>query len=66
LRQQLSEAFTEDVPEGEEWKYKLPIAINELLFEGAEQVPVGKPDGPRFEKVIGTVYPAMQMRGAAD
>lgn len=66
LRRQLSEAFTEDVPGGEEWRYKFPIAINELLFDGAEPLPVTYPDGPRFERVVGTVYPAMRMRGVAD
>jgi hypothetical protein len=58
LRHQLSEAFTEDVPKGEEWKYKLPIAINELLFDGAGRLPINAPDGPRFGQVVGTVYPA--------
>jgi hypothetical protein len=66
LRHQLSEAFTDDVREGEEWRYKLPIAINELLFDGAGPLPINMPDGPRFEKVVGTVYPAMRMKGAAD
>jgi hypothetical protein len=66
LRQQLSMAFTEDVPEGEEFRYKLPIAINELLFDGAGPLPTDVPNGPRCDKVVGTVYPAMQMRGAAD
>lgn len=66
LRRQLSEAFTEDVPDGEEWKYKLPIAINEVLFDGAGPLPTTYPDGPRFDRVIGTAYPAMRMRGAAD
>jgi len=66
LRYQLSEAFTEEVPEGEEWRYKLPIAINELLFDGAGPLPIDHVDGPRFDKVIGTVYPALRMRGAAD
>jgi hypothetical protein len=66
LRQKLSDAFTEDVPEGYEWRYKLSIAINELLFDDAGPLPTRFPDGPRFDKVIGTVYPAMRMRGAAD
>jgi hypothetical protein len=66
LRRQLSEAFADDVREGEEWRYKLPIAINELLFDGAEPLPINTPDGPRFNKVVGTVYPAMRMKGAAD
>jgi len=66
LRLQLSEAFTEDVPKGEEWKYKLPIAINELLFDDAGPLPISYPDGPRFDQVVGTVYPTLRMKGAAD
>ena len=34
LRRQLSLAFTEDVREGREYRYKQSIAINELLFAG--------------------------------
>jgi hypothetical protein len=55
-----------DVPKGEEWKYELPIAINELLFDGAGRLPINAPDGPKFDQVVGTVYPAMRMKGAAD
>jgi hypothetical protein len=66
LRRQLSEAFTDDVPAGEEWRYKLSVAMNELLFDGAEPLLITYADGPRFERAIGTVYPAMRMRGAAD
>jgi hypothetical protein len=66
LRHQLSEAFTEDVPEGKEWRYKLPIAINEVLFDGAGPLPINAPDGPKFGRVVGTVYPAMRMKGASD
>jgi hypothetical protein len=66
LRRQLSEAFTEDVQEGQEERYKLPIAINEVLFDGAEPLPTDAPDGPRCNQAAGTVYPAMQMRGIAD
>jgi hypothetical protein len=40
-------------------------AINELLFDGASPIPIN-PGGPRFAHVAGIVYPAMQMRGAAD
>jgi hypothetical protein len=36
-----------------------------LLFDRAEPLPV-RPGGPRFDRVSGTVYPAMQMKGAAD
>jgi hypothetical protein len=66
LRRALSEAFTEDVPVGEEYRYKLPLAINELLFEGAAPLRTDVPNGPRSDKAAGTVYPAMRMRGAAD
>jgi hypothetical protein len=66
LRRQLSDAFAEDVPEGEEWRYKLPIAINELLFDGAGPLPTSYSNGPCFAKAVGTVYPALRMRGAAD
>jgi hypothetical protein len=66
LRRQLSEAFTEDVLDGEEYRYKLTIAINELLFDGAGPLPNDLPKGPRCDRVAGTVYPAMQMRGIAD
>jgi hypothetical protein len=66
LRRQLSEAFAEDVPKGEEFRYKLSIAINELLFDDAEPLRNDLPDGPRSDRAAGTVYPAMQMRGAAD
>jgi hypothetical protein len=66
LRRQLSEAFTEEVLDGEEWKYKLPIAINELLFDKAEPLDTSHEDGPQFNQAIGTVYPALRMHGAAD
>src|SRR5216683_3287859 len=66
LRRQLSEAFTEDVEEGQEDRYKLPIAINEVLFGDAEPLPTDLPDGPRCDKAAGTVYPAMRMQGIAD
>jgi len=65
LREQLSRAFTEDVCEGQEYRYKQSIAINELLFDKAE--PIRQfPNGPKSGVVAGTVYPAMQLRGAAD
>jgi hypothetical protein len=66
LRRALSEAFTEDVSVGQEYRYKLPIAINELLFDGADLLRADFPNGPRSDKAAGTVYPAMRMRGAAD
>lgn len=66
LRRKLSLAITENIRDGEEYKYKLSIAINELLFDGADPLPDDKPNGPRTNRAAGTVYPAMQMRGAAD
>ena len=66
LREQLSEAFTEDVSKDQEWRYKLPIAINEVLFDNAGPLPTDVVDGPRLDRVIGTVYPAMRMKGVAD
>jgi hypothetical protein len=65
MRRQLSLAFTEDVLEGHEHRYKQSIAINELLFHDAQPLP-SYPDGPRINRAAGTVYPAMRMRGAAD
>ncbi len=65
LRKQLSLAFTEDIQQGREYRYKQSIAINELLFGDAEPLPI-RPNGPTSSRVAGTVYPAMQMRGAAD
>jgi hypothetical protein len=65
LRRQLSLAFTEDIREGQEYRYKQSIAINELLFDGASPLPTHS-DGPRSSRAAGTVYPALQMRGAAD
>lgn len=65
LRRQLSMAFTEYVPELQEYRYKRSIAINELLFDGASPLPL-YPDGPRSTRAAGTAYPAMEMHGAAD
>lgn len=65
LRRLLSLAFTEDVRDGEEFRYKQTIAINELLFDKA--APLHRyADGPQFDEAAGTAYPAMQMMGAAD
>jgi hypothetical protein len=66
MRKALSLACTEDVRSGEEYRYKLSIAINEWLFDGASPLPTNYPDGPRDGRVAGTVYPAMRMRGMAD
>jgi hypothetical protein len=65
LRRLLSLAFTEDIPVGREYRYKQSVAINELLFDKADPIPP-RPGGPNSVRVAGTVYPTMQMRGAAD
>ena len=57
LREQLSEAFTEDVSKDQEWRYKLPIAINEVLFDNAGPLPTDVVDGPRLDRVIVTCSP---------
>jgi hypothetical protein len=51
---------------GQEHRYKLPIAINELLFDRAGPLPADLPNGPRSDQAGGTVFPTMRMRGAAD
>jgi hypothetical protein len=65
LRSQLSMAFTEDIRDGQEHRYKQSIAINELLFGNAGPLAT-PPGGPKYTRASGTVYPAMQLRGAAD
>ena len=66
MRRALSLACTEDVRPGEEYRYKLSIAINEWLFDDAGLMPTDYPDGPRDGRAAGTAYPAMKMRGFAD
>jgi hypothetical protein len=66
LRRRMSLAFTADVPEGEEYRYKETIAINELLFDRASPIPFHGPNAPRSDRVAGTVYPTVRMRGLAD
>jgi hypothetical protein len=65
LRRLLSLAFTADVSGGREYRYKLSVAINELLFDQAGPLPL-RPGGPKSEYVAGTAYPALQMKGLAD
>lgn len=65
LRRLLSLAFTADVTGGREYRYKLSVAINELLFDKAEPLPL-RPGGPKSGRVAGTAYPALQMKGVAD
>jgi len=65
LRRLLSLAFTEDIRTGREYRYKQSVAINELLFDKAEPIPI-KVGGPKSPRVAGTVYPTVQMRGVAD
>jgi hypothetical protein len=66
LRKRMSLAFTADVPDGEEYRYKETIAINELLFERASPIAERGGDSPRSERVAGTVYPSVKMKGLAD
>jgi len=64
LRHQLSKAFTVEVPEGYEYKYKQSIAIAELFLNGS---PIPKQaGGPNINKAVGIVYPAVKMHGDAD
>jgi hypothetical protein len=65
MRRRLSLAFTEDITEDREYRYKQSVAINELHFDKAESLP-RVPGGPRTDYVGGTAYPAMRMRGVAD
>jgi hypothetical protein len=65
LRRKFSLALAEDVQQGDEYKYKLTVAINELLFDEAEPIP-NHPGGPRYDRPAGTAYPSMQVRGRAD
>ena len=63
----MSLAFTTEVPDGDEYRYKETIAINELLFDRASPLPIlGHNDSPKNQRVAGTVYPTVQMRGLAD
>jgi hypothetical protein len=65
MRQKLSKAFTADVPEGLEYRYKQSIAISEWFpSELSSYVP--KPGTPKTGKIAGIVYPALKMRGDAD
>jgi hypothetical protein len=65
MRRAMSRAFTEVIEPEREYRYKRTVAITELLFDKAESIPT-KPDGPAIPRAGGIVYPAMQMRGAAD
>lgn len=65
MRRAMSRAFTEVIEPDREYRYKRTVAITELLFDKAEPIPQ-KPDGPSIPRAGGIVYPAMQMRGAAD
>ena len=58
-------AMAESVSEANEYRYKLTIAINELLFDRAEPLPI-LPGGPEYDRAAGTAYPSLQMRGRAD
>ncbi|WP_315765790.1 MULTISPECIES: hypothetical protein [unclassified Bradyrhizobium] len=66
IRRRMSLAFTADVPAGEEYRYKETIAINELLYDRASPITTGGDNGLRSERVAGTVYPTVKLRGLAD
>jgi hypothetical protein len=66
LRKRMSLAFTADVPDREKYRYKETIAINELLFDRASPIHMRGHDHPQSERVAGTVYPTVKMRGLAD
>ena len=65
LRRRFALAMAESVSEANEYRYKLTIAINELLFDRAEPLPI-LPGGPEYDRAAGTAYPSLQMRGRAD
>ena len=65
LRRKFSLALTEDVGAGDEYKYKLSIAINELLFDKAGPIPL-REGRPRFDLASGTAYPSVQLNARAD
>lgn len=65
MREQLSKAFSADVPEGREYKYKLSIAISEWL-PSKVAIHDTTPGSPKTNKIAGIVYPALKMRGDAD
>jgi hypothetical protein len=65
LRRQVALAFTEDVPEGQEQRYRQSVAIKEFWCEHHDSFEI-YPDGPQASRVAGIVYPSLQMRGDAD
>ena len=65
LRRKFSLALAEDVAAGDEYKYKLSVAINELLFDKAGPIPI-REGRPRFDGASGTVYPSVQLNARAD
>ena len=65
MRRELSRAFTANVIQSEEYKYKQSIAINELLFDNSSPFR-DQAGGPVHRSAAGTVYPSLQMRGSAD
>jgi hypothetical protein len=66
IRSRMSLAFTQDVPNDAKYRYKESIAINELLFDGAEPLPPLGGDAPETNRAAGTVYPTVRLRGLAD
>lgn len=66
LRRRMSLAFTQEVPDDARYRYKETIAINELLFDRAEPISLHGPGAPTSDRVAGTAYPTVRMRGLAD
>jgi hypothetical protein len=65
LRKKVALAFTEDVPAGFEYRYKQSVALAEFWFGFQQPLPTFA-DGPETDRVGGTVYRSLQMRGDAD
>jgi hypothetical protein len=65
LRRKFSLALAEDVSTGDEYKYKLSVAINELRFDKAEPIPL-REGRRRFDRASGTAYPSVQLNARAD
>jgi hypothetical protein len=67
LRRALSDAFTCDVHEGIEYRYKQSIAIIESMSDEVKHnFDNVADDFPRRNKIAGAVYPSMRLRGDAD
>ena len=61
----LAEEFAQDVPAGEDYKYKLSAIIAESLLGNVTTEP-GKADLVPYKKICGIMYPALAMSANAD